>query len=97
MPKLDRDTFLSTIQKIVGEDTSDETLQAISDLTETYDSMNSDIDWEQRYNDNDKAWREKYRNRFFNPVDEKADPETTVEEEGEPKKLTFENLFTNGG
>ena len=74
MAVLTREEFLAHIQKLSGDDASDEMLTCIADMTETYDSLyNNDADkykaeaddWKTKYEDNDKQWRAKYKNAFF--------------------------------
>ena len=61
MAVLTRDEFFDRVQKIVGTDTSDDSLTFIEDMTDTYNNLdekaNGDgTDWEQRYKDLDEAW-----------------------------------------
>lgn len=70
MAILSRDDFFSRIQTVLGDNTSDESISFIEDMTDTYNDMetraNGDgIDWEQRYHDLDESWKQKYRHRFF--------------------------------
>ena len=92
-----REELLESINTIIGENTSDEALAIIEDVQDTfsdYDTRLSDTtDWKAKYEENDNAWRTKYRDRFFNSPgsDPEADPEP------EPIKKTFEDLFTKEG
>lgn len=66
---LGRDEFMSRLQARIGEDTSDDAMSFIEDMTDTFNDMetrtsNGD-DWKQKYDDLDKSWREKYKARFF--------------------------------
>lgn len=84
------DELMATVRARVGDDTSDETLSFVEDVHDTLTSLSEGEDWRQRYEQNDAEWRQKYRDRFFNP----DKPETTPDPEPEVKeKLTFENLF----
>lgn len=93
-----RDEILSSIREHFGDDTSDETLVLVEDLTDTITDFENKAktngtDWEQKYKDNDAAWRKKYRDRFFSggSVDDDDEPE-----QPEKKNYTFENLFKEG-
>ena len=46
-----REDFLKRITEVVGDDTSDASLQFIEDMTETYDELSStdNEDWKQKY------------------------------------------------
>lgn len=84
--------ILELIKARVGDDTSDEALAIIEDVTDTLDDYEARIadsgDWKARYEQNDAEWRQKYRDRFFQPA---AEPEPEPEEVEE--KTTFEDLF----
>lgn len=100
MAVLGREEYFNRVNRIIGDDTSDESLQFIEDMTETYDFLEtkrneSDIDWEKKYEENDKAWREKYRRRFFGSYRPGVDVEAEEEREKEitPENIKIENLF----
>jgi hypothetical protein len=86
--------ILELIKARVGDDTSDEALAIIEDVTDTLDDYEARIadsgDWKARYEQNDAEWRQKYKDRFFQPAAE-AEPEPEPEEVEE--KTTFEDLF----
>ena len=101
MPVLNREQFLSRLQERIGEDTSDEAMAFIEDMTDTFNDMEtrsnaqSDEQWKQKYDDLDKSWREKYKARFFNsettPADVKEEQEDDVKDDAEEK--TYADLF----
>ena len=78
--------------------TSDEDLAFIADVTDTLDSMekNSDEEWKTKYEENDKMWRQKYHDRFFNSDNSGNDPDPAPDESAD-KQLTFESLFKQEG
>lgn len=94
-----RTEILATIQARFGEDTSDEALAFIEDITDTLADLETrasgETNWEQKYRDNDAAWRKRYQDRFFNGDGEPNDPPPPANDtDPEPDKpLTFENLF----
>ena len=90
--------LLSQMQQHFGEDTSDETIAFIEDVSDTVNDLqsraNGETNWEQKYKENDAAWRQKYRDRFFSKEDVKSDialDEDDGEDEYKPK--TFQDLF----
>lgn len=90
-----REEFLEALRKRVGEDTSDEAISFVQNMTETYDAMaaNNGEDWKKKYEENDAQWRQKYRDTFFQATPEPEEPQTE-----EPKKPhTFNDLFKEGG
>lgn len=94
-----KEELLNSIKARIGDDTSDEALALVEDISDTYDDMETKVtqsgDWKQKYEDNDKEWREKYRDRFYSGVDStdvKRKLETEPETE-ETKPMNFEDLF----
>ena len=101
MPALSREDFMGAIKARIGEDTSDEALQSLTDMSDTFDTLEQSakgdgIDWKAKYEENDKSWREKYRDTFFSkPVqDEPIAPSAPEPETEQPKMLKYEDLFT---
>lgn len=101
-----RDEILEMVRNRIGEDNSDEALAMLEDMTDTlsdYEARISDAgDWKTKYEENDAAWRTRYRERFENApaVNEPTDTvgfvagETTVVIEDEPDEPeTYDDLF----
>jgi hypothetical protein len=68
-----REEIMTALNTHLGDDHSDEALALVEDITDTLESLSGSsggVNWEQRYRDNDAAWREKYRNRFFGKGDD---------------------------
>ena len=99
MAVLTREQMLERIRQRIGEDTSDEALKLIEDVSDTindYETKTKDTtDWEKKYKENDEQWRKKYKDRFFNAPakDEKDDSEFDDDDASKENKLTYENLF----
>ena len=80
--------IMEQVKTILGEDTSDNALALIADLSDTIDDYEKRVQgtdaesWKKKYEDNDKMWREKYRERFFSGGDQ-----TETEEEDDDKNL----------
>lgn len=90
-----REEIMTQLQTIIGEDTSDETLTFIQDVSDTLANENSAQLIEElktQLVDQDKQWREKYRNAFFTGKPDESLNEH--EDDGRPSK--FEDLFTIG-
>ena len=91
MPIMDRAAFAAKIQEWVGDRTDDETLEAVESIMNTYDELSTGEDsWKEKYEENDKAWRKKYRDAFFSGAPEKEEREEHREEKAEIK---IEDLF----
>lgn len=95
MPKRTKDELLAAVRGVIGDNQSDEAIALIEDITDTFDTPAED--WEQRYKDNDTAWRQKYTERFFagSSVDQGngGNTETVIEAEEEKKNMTYDALF----
>lgn len=91
-----KDELLESLRTRVGEDTDDETLSLIEDITDTVSDLESrasdTTNWKNKYEENDKEWRQKYRDRFFEGSGTTEEPDYA--EDDEPKKLRFEDLFS---
>lgn len=89
-----RDELMDAIKAKLGDDTSDESLSLIEDVSDTltnYDTIVQDkTDWKAKAEEIDSAWRQKYRDRFFSGGGESPIPEEIEQPE---KPLTFEALF----
>lgn len=93
--------IMQSIRDRFNDDTSDETLGLIEDINDTlndYNTKTSDsTNWKNRYEENDKQWREKYKARFFNPkLEDEPTFNNETDDEDEPAVLTFEKLFKEG-
>ena len=89
-----REEILASVRARIGDDTSDEAIAFVEDIEDTLNNYennpnNDGTDWKKKYEDNDREWRTKYRDRFFKggAGDDDDIPEPT------PKRLTFESLF----
>lgn len=90
--------ILDSIKARIGDDTSDEAIGFIEDITDTMNDMetraNESTDWKSKYEENDREWRQKYTERFFSEevnIDDKIHSPNKPPEE--TKKITFESLF----
>ena len=101
MAVLSKEEFMSRLQERIGEDTSDEAMTFIEDMTDTFNDMetrssgNNDSEWKQKYDELDKSWRKKYKDRFFNseitPAYVKEEQEEDVIDD--TKEKTYTDLF----
>lgn len=98
MARLEREEFFNCIRERIGDDTSDDALKFMEDITDTYDELEGRArgdgeDWKAKYEELDAEWRKRYRDRFFNTSEgAKEDQEEDVKRDGE-KTRTFEELF----
>lgn len=99
-----KDEILEQIQSQFGEDTSDEVISFLEDVTDTFTDLETRAsgdgeNWEQKYHDLDAEWRKKYRDRFFSPEvnDNEGDDtiDTNLDDIEKPK--TYDDLFSVDG
>lgn len=92
MAKLSKDELIEKVKKYVGDRMDDETIEIVEDITDSIDTSDADA-WRQKYEENDKMWRDKYISRFFDKKEE--DPETPAgpEEEEEKEYNSYDELF----
>lgn len=93
-----KDEIMKALQGKFADATDDDTLSLITDISDTVDDLNKKVadsgNWEEKYKENDKQWREKYRDAFFNPEAKKEiEKEEKPPEERKEKPLTYESLF----
>lgn len=101
MAVLSKDEYFEKLRKMIGDDTTDESISVLEDFTDTYEDFerrlsNNGEDWEKKAKEIDEAWKRRYRNRFFNgnggniTVEEENAEETEVYD---PEDVTIEDLF----
>lgn len=93
-----KEEILKKMKEKFGEDTDDTVLEIIEDVSDTISDYEGKItdktDWKSKYEENDKAWRQKYRDRFFNGGTQDEEKDDDREKD---KPLTFESLFEEKG
>lgn len=95
-----KDEILASIKEHFAEDSSDETIAFIEDVTDTFTDLETKAngdgkDWKAEAKRIDDEWRERYKARFFSASKETEEPEIEPEFD-EPKQLKFEDLFKEG-
>lgn len=91
MAKLSKDELIEKVKKYVGDRTDDETIEIIEDISDSIDSSDAD-EWKQKFEENDKMWRDKYISRFLEKKEDELDTPTEPEE-GEKVYIYFDDLF----
>lgn len=89
-----KDEILESIKSKLQEDSSDEALSLLEDVSDTMDAYEAQVkdstDWKAEAQRIDADWRQKYKERFFSGPTE---DDKVIEESFEEKKLTYEELF----
>lgn len=102
MGVLKREEFFSRLEDRIKDDTTDEAIKFLEDMSDTYNDMERRInttnneEWERKYKELDESWKKRYRHRFFSG-DYRSLPSETIEtEEAEaykPEEITIDKLF----
>lgn len=93
-----REEILEAIRSRIGEDTSDESISLLEDITDTMEDYETRVadktDWKNKYDELDATWRRKYIERFSGKTGEdiKNEQEEQIKDDSEPR--TFDELFT---
>lgn len=91
MAKLSKDELIEKVRKYAGDRTDDETIEIIEDISDSIDPSDADV-WKQKYEENDKMWRDRYISRFVEKKEDELDTPAEHEEE-EKEYRSFEDLF----
>lgn len=97
MAVVNKDTIMERLRENFNDNDSDDVLGLLEDVTDTLNDYQSRLeengDWKERYEQNDREWRQKYKDRFFN---NEPEPDTEPEPDKDPEQATpttFEELF----
>lgn len=99
MARLTVEEFLNRIRERTKDMDDDDTLQFIEDATDTLNGLTEnkdETDWKAKYEENDKQWRQKYKDRFFSTgdsVEENNNAEDETEDETEDNEEIMANNF----
>ena len=96
MSVLNRDEFMNRVNAFVGEDTSDEALSFIGDMSDTFDELNKgSSEWKTKYDNLDADWRKRYKERFLSGSPEGDDKnDEKVKDDDRALSIGFGDLFT---
>ena len=88
-----KEELLDLIKGRIGEDTGDDALTLIEDISDTYDDLETKSkdpeNWHEKYDQLDADWRRRYKERFYNnEADESEDHQDP------PEVRSFADLFT---
>lgn len=85
--------IIDALRESFGESPDDTQLAMLEDVSDTFTDLNekSGEDWKTKYEENDKAWRKRYTDRFSGKSDPEPDP--PEDDPGSTNQLTFESLF----
>lgn len=94
-----REEILTAINTRFGEQTDDDTISFLEDITDTLTDLETrasdGTNWRTKYEENDADWRKRYTERFYSSdpsTTESTSPAVLIDEPEKPK--TFADLFT---
>ena len=99
MAVLEKEAFMNLIKAKIGDSTSDEDLKGLEDVTDTDNDLEqksngeSTNEWEEKYNNLDKEWREKYKARFFQTDNDDNDDDDDNDSRENKDDIQIEDLF----
>lgn len=96
MAIVEKNNLLERIRTLAGDKAeSDEVISLFDDIDDTFQNFenNENINWKEKYEENDRNWKKKYLDRFNNDAEDDND-DFKEEENKQQKELTYENLFT---
>lgn len=101
-----KNDLMESIRTLLGENTSDEAIAVIEDISDTvddYEARTADqTDWHRKHDECDAAWRKRYTERFYGTDGgDKNDPPGSGNsgnhiDDNQSKSLTFDKLFKEG-
>lgn len=81
--KLTKDELITEVKAYTGDRTDDETLKLIEDVSDSFEESDDSGDWEAKYNDLAK----KYKDRFSETIVKDEDKDDDKEKESEKKEI----------
>ena len=96
MAVLTKDEYFDRVNAAMGDRTDDDSISFVEDMNDTYNDLEARADsenWRQKYEENDKMWREKYKHRFFTDTSTLGPNKTDEGDEEEEIETTIEDIF----
>lgn len=101
MAILSKSDYFDKLDAVFKGKTDEESIGMMEDFVDTYNDMekraNGDGEnWKQKYEDLDKEWKEKYKNRFFNTGGgnySDSSKKASSEDDYNPDTVTYDSLF----
>ena len=100
MAILQKDQIFESVRTIIGDRSDPDAVKFLEDMTDTFNALEKGnkgdgVDWEKKFKENDRAWAERYRNRFMNG-DGGSGPSASPahsRESYDPEAVNFSDLF----
>lgn len=93
--KVTHEELLKQVKAFIGESTDDNALSLLENATDSLIGVPDSENWKAKYEENDAAWRKRYKERFELgiPQPQKEETEVETEEEEEEKPATLNDLI----
>lgn len=93
----DRDSILSAVKQMIGDNTSDDAIALMEDITDTITDYETKVedktDWKAKYDEMDASWRRKYIERFSGKTGEEIKNEQEEQIKDDDEIRSFDELF----
>lgn len=93
-----REEILESLRGRFGEEPTDDDIAMLEDITDTFtdfEEKTSDAtNWKNKYEENDKAWKKKYSDRFFSKDGDENNIHDKYDEPEDKTVKSFDDLFT---
>ena len=93
-----REEILESLRGRFGEEPTDDDIAMLEDITDTFtdfeEKTNDATNWKNKYEENDKAWKKKYSDRFLSKDGGNNDNSGDSDEPEDKPMKTFDDLFT---
>lgn len=102
MAVLTKPEFFNAISDFIGDKSDDATIKFLDDMQDTYNALEKKVedasgtDWQKKYEENDRAWRLRYKARWNNHYDGNPDEGNPDPERGALERaqhITIDDLF----
>lgn len=90
--------ILESLRGRFGEEPTDDDIAMLEDITDTFtdfeEKTNDATNWKNKYEENDKAWKKKYSDRFFSKDGDRIDNTGETDDPEDKPMKSFDDLFT---
>lgn len=98
MAIISKEELINKVNALIGDRDDDESISLIEDITDSINDyetkLNESGDWKSKYEENDKEWRKRYKERFMTPSQKAEEEEIEETQDDTVVTLTkFEDLF----
>lgn len=98
MAIISKEELITKVNALIADRDDDESISLMEDITDSINAYETKInesgDWKTKYEENDKEWRKRYKERFMTPSQKAEEEEIEEEHDETPVTITkFDDLF----